>query len=455
MLVSSFGHIRSESLLEYALTIVILTISILLGTVYVIFSLFALGMLVLLIALKSEKYNLCILFYIMSIASIFKASPASTSFFTYIELVFVGWHLLRQKWKVSRLEFGAIAFTGYLIVGQCLAAKFDILATIKLIANVLILIIAMEKQWEEDRHRLLGSYVLGVAASSLIALFGTLYLPISNFVSTKSQRVGIEVVSRFSGLYADPNYFSVNLIIALCIVVLLHNQKRIKPIWAVLFGGFFVLLCSLTSSKSALLMLVIPLLTFISLNIRTRSYFRLALAFMLVLGVSVLLKDAVPVFETTLERISFSMKEGSFTTGRSDIWCSYLEYFMQHPLQIPIGRSIAVGLLDGRAAHNTYLDLIYQLGVIGTVLFLWIIGSAVVKPPQHLRKHNFANYSVLLVVIVMYFFLSELQYFDPPFHLVLAAIVLNTNFVKQNGLPSCSSNVQRNLLTCNVDSRGI
>ena len=454
MLVRSFGHIRSESLLEYAITIVILTISILFGTVYVAFSLFALGMVVLLIALKPEKYNLCILFYIMSMASIFKVSPASTSFFTYIELVFVSWHLLRQKWMVSKLKFGAIAFTGYLIAGQCLAMKFDILATIKLVVNILILIIAMEKPWSEDGPRLLVSYVLGVVVSSLIALFGSLYFSIDSFFSMKSQRVGVEVISRFSGLYADPNYFSVNLIIALCIIILLHNLKKIKATWAVLLAAFSVLLCSLTSSKSALLMLVIPLLTFISLNIHTRSYFRLALAFMLILGVGVLLKDAVPMFETTFERISFSMKEGSFTTGRSDIWCTYLDYFVQHPLQLTIGRSIAVDLLDGRAAHNTYLDLIYQLGVIGTVLFLWIIGSAV-KPLQHLRRCNFANYSVLLVVIVMYFFLSELQYFDPPFHLILAAIVLNTDFVKQDGRPSCSSKVQRNLLTCNVDSRGI
>ena len=76
---------------------------------------------------------------------------------------------------VSKLKFGAIAFTGYLIAGQCLAMKFDILATIKLVVNILILIIAMEKPWSEDGPRLLVSYVLGVVVSSLIALFGSLY----------------------------------------------------------------------------------------------------------------------------------------------------------------------------------------------------------------------------------------------------------------------------------------
>lgn len=48
------------------------------------------------------------------------------------------------------------------------------------------------------------------------------------------------------------------------------------------------------------------------------------------------------------------------------------------------------------------------------------------------RKKNILNYSVLICILLMYFFLSEVLYFDPPFHIILSFLVLNLPFTAEN-----------------------
>jgi O-antigen ligase len=75
-------------------------------------------------------------------------------------------------------------------------------------------------------------------------------------------------------------------------------------------------------------------------------------------------------------------------------------------------------------AHSTYLDFIYQLGIVGTALY-WTTVFQLVKKILRSIKRCPMNYCICIIIAVMYFFLSELLCSDLPFHLALIFMVYN------------------------------
>ena len=234
-------------------------------------------------------------------------------------------------------------------------------------------------------------------------------------------------MDRFSGLYADPNYYSVNLIIALALLVLLYYRKEIKLIP---FAGLVVALLSfvvLTYSKSSFLMLLLPIYMFLYANFRGKRYYTLVLSLILfAFAFFFLLDGKLDMFSTVLARFGNSDQLSNLTTGRSYLWQNYLNHFSKSFPLLLFGNGFDAELLGKMAPHNTYIDLLYYLGILGTVL-LFVTLSLLNKPNRTPHKKTFLNRSVLLVVLAMYFFLSQLFYFDMPFHILLALMVLNAD----------------------------
>ena len=123
-----------------------------------------------------------------------------------------------------------------------------------------------------------------------------------------------------------------------------------------------------------------------------------------------------------LSRIDDASDVNSLTTGRSNIWLSYCEFFLDNPFSTLFGGGFGAPLWQSHGAHNTYIDLIYYLGIIGTVL-LALMFNALIKIRKGPSKFNLLNYSVWISVATMYFFLSELFYFDWAFHILIAILI--------------------------------
>ena len=93
---------------------------------------------------------------------------------------------------------------------------------------------------------------------------------------------------------------------------------------------------------------------------------------------------------------------------------------------------VGMEFLDNSATHNTYLDLVYYLGIIGTVFIVASIYNAA-KQKNPTSKRNWLNYGGWPCVIPMYFFLSELFSYDGPFHVLIALLVFKTDMQSEQG----------------------
>jgi O-antigen ligase len=104
----------------------------------------------------------------------------------------------------------------------------------------------------------------------------------------------------------------------------------------------------------------------------------------------------------------------------------YTEYLIKNINVGLFGAGVGCPILNEKAAHNTYIDVFYHLGAFGGLLLAAILIAISEQSRKIAIKRSIMNYSVIICIVIMYFFLSELFYFDPPFHIYLAITVLNT-----------------------------
>lgn len=139
----------------------------------------------------------------------------------------------------------------------------------------------------------------------------------------------------------------------------------------------------------------------------------------------------IPALEVVVKRFLASdtldgMDINRLTTGRSDIWLMYAKYLISNSKILLFGQGIGAGYYQ-HAPHSTYIDFLYFLGIAGTILLMGSLLAISKQSRIFKTKRNILNYCVMICVVVMYTFLSELFFFDIPFHLFVAITVLNLN----------------------------
>ena len=119
-----------------------------------------------------------------------------------------------------------------------------------------------------------------------------------------------------------------------------------------------------------------------------------------VLAVAGVLSIAPLVPQTSIERFLTTGSEiatGSLS-GRGYIWKMGVQTFTQHPL-LGVGAGAfrpAVGI--DHVAHNTFLSILTELGILGIALFLGIVGVAV----AHSFKHPPAGVRFWLTILMIW-----------------------------------------------------
>ena len=235
----------------------------------------------------------------------------------------------------------------------------------------------------------------------------------------------------------------------MCLVVILFYRREIKPVFCVLISIVIVYFLLQTYSKSALIMMALPVILLLYALIKEKKYvLSIFIVFSALLTIFLAFSGKIPALELVIERIRESETAvggtdiNALTTGRFNIWIMYIEYFINNIRSAIFGVGINTALVEGRAAHNTYIDVFYHLGVLGGTLLVSIL-AVISRQSRHVRvRRNFMNYSVMICIGAMYFFLSELFYFDPPFHIFMAFSVLNLPLVDENRIKITNEGVR-------------
>ena len=202
---------------------------------------------------NKKDYIFAILFFCMPFASAFKISDNSASLFTFFQLLVVVKFLLCNK--VQRKFFLVFfIYAIYLVIGGWGA----FVEVVKQLSFPLLFYFCMNDKVLKRTDWCAEWYCKGIIISSFVGMFKD-YIPNMNtIVNEKVTRVAYEVyINRFSGLFGDPNYYSVNLMLAFVLLFFLFLKKKIKG--KIAYGSFIAIIVfgAMTGSKTFLLMLVI------------------------------------------------------------------------------------------------------------------------------------------------------------------------------------------------------
>ena len=385
------------------------------------------------------------LVFLMPFALIFKNDPDATSFYTYLLLLYV----------VKKLIYGN-RFPGYILLFfifvaaiQVITDTFNPLRSVKLVANLLFLYYAYSERDKYKKTNLYISFILSFTLASLVAFLD------SDVFRIDLYRANVDYIgeyTRYSGLNADANFYSINVIVALILLLLLHQKKKLPDILLGVIAVILVYCAIQTYSKSVILMLVFPVFLFMYLNHKgqkTRTQI-LVIAALIVFAIN-LAAGKIEALSVVFDRFKSGGKDlNSLTTGRTNLWHIYLQYYAEHPISTLFGFGLGADLqITNKGAHNIYIDMIYHIGVIGEI-WLFVILDAISQERRDLSvKRTVVNYSVNTVIALMYAFLPGLFDFQLPVFLLLGFLVL-----EGDAKPLDPGRKKRKLLKSAVDLKG-
>jgi O-antigen ligase len=232
---------------------------------------------------------------------------------------------------------------------------------------------------EERIVGLLQAYVLG----ALIASAGTIYNFLNGHTAAQMREAkGVNAWETFRYSMGDFNENDLGLVLALSLPIvfyLLASRRRplVKALsWLQLVAGFTSIL--LTASRGALLAATPALIMFVLIAARLPRRQRYTAP---IVGVGLIASSAYLVPQSTWSRIftlGTELSTGTLT-HRTVLWAAGLETFRDHALlgvgAGAYGPSIQKLVDSPLVAHNTFLAVLVELGVVGASLLLALLAS--------------------------------------------------------------------------------
>lgn len=287
----------------------------------------------------------------------------------------------------------------------------------------------------------------GIFSAAILARLVAHYPNISRYIIVESYLT----VTRLSGFYGDPNFYSAHVTACLAGVLVLlsrETEKRRQILLAVV--SVALLYCGLLSASKTFVLTVACLFLFwlpILLERGNYGSARTRLLFGVLCAVAFVLVS--PAFRQVLQIIGARFTEGEglagLTTNRTALWLQYLTAFV-HDIPLTLfGAGYTSVNLFRKASHNTLIQAVYQFGILGIPLLLvWMWNMLADMFPESDKPLAGWKYTVLLCVgsFLPWMALDILQYDE--FFLLPVYVLLGVAHVAGWDTPAESAESQEN-----------
>ncbi len=287
----------------------------------------------------------------------------------------------------------------------------------------------------------------GIFFAAILARLVAHYPNISRYIIVESYLT----VTRLSGFYGDPNFYSAHVTACLAGVLVLLSRETEKRRQILLAAVSVALLyCGLLSASKTFVLTVACLFLFwlpILLERGNYGSARTRLLFGVLCAVAFVLVS--PAFRQVLQIIGARFTEGEglagLTTNRTTLWLQYLTAFV-HDIPLTLfGAGYTSVNLFRKASHNTLIQAVYQFGILGIPLLLvWMWNMLADMFPESDKPLAGWKYTVLLCVgsFLPWMALDILQYDE--FFLLPVYVLLGVAHVAGWDTPAESAESQKN-----------
>ena len=342
---------------------------------------------------------------LMPLSTLFR-SPGGVSLLSYLCLIAAVRYVLSGGIRLNGAMALLLALANYLL----LRMQMNISQFALYFGQMFLICIIMPKQDGQSAERSTKQFCMSLFISSVYAL---IFRNSAQIIAIRGNEVPAYWGSsfmRFQGIFGDPNYYMLQLILGLSLLIKLKDSEKISKKYFLSMGICMTIFGVLTYSKTFALAFVLLGCMYIFWQFRNRKYglgsFLIA-AIGLAVGVMMLLD--ISLFEVVLTRFTSASNLSDLTTGRTEIYQRYWNVISENSSRILFGLGLSAEGLD-RDPHNLFLEVIYYTGIVGLLLVTWFygcIGALVNKMTMSAVKQNFyAKYVVLLMAIIVFATLS-------------------------------------------------
>ncbi len=297
------------------------------------------------------------------------------SWFHLFAMLFVLWAGATSFWSVDP-EATQTVFLTYL----------QLLVLVWLISEI---------AWSPDHQRaLFQAYVLGASVAAVL----TIHDYLSGVVALET------VAGRFAALNQDPNDLGLTLALGLPMawyVSLSQAHRRSAWLWR-LYLPLAITAIFLTASRGSVIAALVGL-AIIPWTVRPLRPRAKAALYVIAAASFLIASNIVP--ETSFKRIASAPADiqAGYFGGRGPIWLAGLEVAREHPLAgIGAGgfeTAVEPTLTQAMAAHNVFLSVLVEDGLVGLLLFVATI-LASLAPLRHVPPLQ-RRFSIVLVLTLM------------------------------------------------------
>ncbi len=396
---------------------------------------------------KRESLLDYLLFLIPS-ANVFKLNYNSFSLYTYISLLSLILLIIVdfKKTKYDKVQFFMITILLFYSGLRLFNYSSNRNEFIGFFINMMLVTLLSNKENKLiDVRKNSVAFALGVLSASVSGLF-LQHLPhMRSYFELDNIYLSGAHMSRFVGLIGDPNYYSMEVAVAIVLLLVAYMTKKGSiPKTILLLIITLSIFGFMTLSKTyfiiwgfIIIVWVVRLLPVINLKKMVSISF--------ITGFMIFINDKYKVLNKLLffYRFRFGNLYGdydqslnSLTTGRLQIWRYYFHEIVSSPLIFVFGTGFNRSIRPF-STHNTFISIFYAFGFIGTILLLGymitLYRSQSSIPKNNSEKKQIALLRFLPLVIFLIYNASLDILFDDYFFLLLLMVfhAINVSFPKE------------------------
>lgn len=306
--------------------------------------------------------------------------------------VLVLWPLLSQQYiRVNVIQFFTYIFMVFFIIRNNPKLQSTSVSLIILMTSLLTFILIAQyhrKEWIDIFMTLCKLFYLFYAVYTILEKFSvqlfllslkvfsssieTLYsqyargcMPgLTNHYSTNGMLLGVGIVIFGCELIYRKDLKNLILFLVMVIALLLTGKR--SDILFTMVGVYLAYYCYMSNKKNSRLVNTIGII--------------------IIVGIALLvIVNFVPSLATFVTRFEDTAESGDVTLGRTKMWAIAIDYFKQNPIiGLGWGRFSAVNLHEWNA-HNIYLQILAETGIVGFLVFIFFFVSTLVNSWKHLK----------------------------------------------------------------------
>ena len=265
-----------------------------------------------------------------------------------------------------------------------------------------------------------NTYLLAVSICFSVLFSLTYY--ISPYMESLLHGGHMGAGTRYQGLYDNPNVLAMLCEFLLPLLCYFVMSRKSKWYDLVLIALVAIIGC-LTVSKTYYIILTVVLLSLFLWKVFKSPKKTLIITAIVLLGIGIFAIFRTEAFVRIWSRFfgqfgeceTFKDFMNMVTTDRYNLWIEYINYMVKAgPFRLFFGFGLGADPISTFSAHNAYLSMFYQLGIVGTALFISIIVLIFI----HLKKTGCLKVGKAIwlpILVVMLVFLVE----DALFYIVI------------------------------------